>query len=138
MLIKKGKFSIVLPGCCERSTQAKMPFINLNYGYEDRGEPETIDKAKPEWRCPSMGYEWIAKLTGDIVAYYNSDLSIKFCPFCGQKLPEIIRVERPELKIHLDEDGGYYCRTCEERNMNCECYPEVVLFDALDYPVGKE
>ena len=129
MLIKKGRYSVVIPGCCEKSIHAKIPFLSLNYRH-DSDEPKTIDKAKPEWRCPNMSFEQIMKLNrGDHMSYYNSDLSLSFCPFCGVKLPEVVRVVRAGLKVHADLDGGYYCGTCKERNMNCECLPEVVLFD---------
>ncbi len=67
---------------------------------------------------------------GDMIEYYKSDLSVNFCPFCGSKLPEIVRVDRPKLRVHSDMDGGYYCGTCKERNRNCKCLPEIVLFDA--------
>lgn len=137
MLIRKGRFSIVLPGCCEKSFNAKMPYLHLNFG-PDTVEPRTIDKAKPEWRCASMHYEWVSQLTSDISTYYNSDLSVSFCPYCGHKLPGVVRIEHSDLKVHSDLDGGYYCGTCDERNMNCECFPEVVLFDAEQYPLGSE
>ena len=140
MLILKGRFSVVLPGCCEKSIAAKTPHLYLNYG-EDTGEPEIIDNAKPEWRCPNLGYEWVMQLAGAggyMVDYYKQDLSISFCPFCGQKLPNIVRVDRPELKVHTDLDGGYYCGTCEERNRECECLPGVVLFDAEQLTPGTE
>jgi len=131
MLIKckKKGYSIVLPGCCERSIKARMPFLYLNYGtHLVEEDEENIENAKPEWRCVNLGHEWIMGLDGGDLSYYDLDLAMNFCPFCGSKLPEIVRVDRPELQV--GKHGDYYCGTCDKRNRECECYPETVLFDA--------
>lgn len=46
-----------------------------------------------------------------------------FCPYCGKKLPEIEKDPAPVAPLCVITDGGYYCDTCEERLMNCQCYP---------------
>jgi hypothetical protein len=43
------------------------------------------------------------------------------CPFCQTKLPEFRRKAKPPEPLCLP--GDHYCLTCNERLMNCECYP---------------
>ena len=54
-------------------------------------------------------------------ALRGSGMDVSFCPFCGTKLPEVERMENPPQPIWDGDD--YYCGTCNERNMCCECNP---------------
>jgi len=48
----------------------------------------------------------------------------KYCPYCGEHVPPIVprTICVPE-RIAICSDGGYYCDTCSERLMCCQCYP---------------
>lgn len=51
---------------------------------------------------------------------------ISFCPWCGVKLPEMVKTGVPPKPWEPDlvcriVDGGYYCDTCHERLDNCTC-----------------
>ncbi len=46
----------------------------------------------------------------------------RFCPYCGAKLPEIELNPEPPKPLAVITDGGYYCDTCKERLIGCECY----------------
>ena len=47
----------------------------------------------------------------------------KYCPFCGEGMPEIVLRFDPPEKIATCSDGGYYCNTCNKRLSACQCYP---------------
>ncbi len=50
----------------------------------------------------------------------------KCCPFCGTKVPEIVKSNLGDLKIHKTgsgNDSGYRCGTCKKRNRECDCLP---------------
>lgn len=67
-------------------------------------------EVKPTWKVVSSGSD------GD------RSFEVKFCPFCGKKLPDIEPSGSTE-KICKITDGGYYCDTCGERLRVCECLP---------------
>lgn len=77
--------------------------------FDDSGLPEGL-------RRPRGRHGWQIDGIGGFV---------KFCPWCGAKLPEMERT-RTDAKICVVKDGGYYCDTCEERLQNCLCdFPAV-------------
>ena len=53
---------------------------------------------------------------------HSADDKPSFCPYCGTKLPEIEKNPKPPKPLAAITDGGYYCDTCEERLMSCECF----------------
>ena len=55
----------------------------------------------------------------------------EFCPYCGTKMPKVKMRKRPPKKVYSDDDGGYYCGTCSNRNMECSCAPRTVLFEVV-------
>lgn len=56
----------------------------------------------------------------------------RFCPGCGSAVPDLQLKARPPKKITIVVDGGYYCETCEERLMGCDCADPATLWE----PVG--
>jgi hypothetical protein len=54
----------------------------------------------------------------EISPYQN----VLYCPYCGEKLPEMELVEFPK-SVKIAKYGEDYCETCKERNMNCICLP---------------
>jgi hypothetical protein len=128
---------LLVPGCCRESIAARRPYLYLNFG-RDTGEVEVVDDATPEWRVPNLEWDLISKLADydeeydSIKAYEKTCVPVKFCPFCGKKVPEVRRKENPPAPVHSDADGGYYCGTCDERNMSCGCLPMTALFEVVD------
>ncbi len=55
--------------------------------------------------------------------------SINFCPWCGKKLPELIKSETPPEPLCRVTDGGYYCDTCGERLHGCQCHPPWAAYE---------
>jgi len=129
---------LLVPGCCKESIAARRPFLSLNFGLEDTGEPELVDDAIPEWTIPNLEWDLIKKLADEcdeyntFKAHEKTCIPVKFCPFCGKKLPEVRKKDSPPEPIHTDADGGYYCGTCDERNMSCGCLPMEALFEVVE------
>jgi len=50
------------------------------------------------------------------------NVEAKVCSFCAAPVPEIekVVVDGPVARV---SDGGYYCDTCGERLMCCDCHP---------------
>jgi len=53
---------------------------------------------------------------------------IEHCPFCGKKVPEVVKNPCPPPWICFCSDGGYYCDTCGERLHACGCAPAESLW----------
>ena len=107
--LRSERHGYVAPTCCAASRLCKAIVLE---GGGARGK-------KPSWSIV-LRYD-----IGD----YRYDPSIGqmaaplYCPFCGAKLPEIVRKARPPSPIMRCTDGGYYCDTCEERLQSCTCWP---------------
>jgi hypothetical protein len=58
--------------------------------------------------------------------YIKNTPNLKYCPFCGKKLPKIIKKTPEEINYPIAEwSDGNYCSTCQKRICNCKCYPEL-------------
>lgn len=120
---------LLVPGCCEESIAARRPYLYLNFG-EDMGEVEVVDDATPEWKIPDLEWDFIRSLADDFdpfKAYMRTLIPVKFCPFCGKKMPKVKRKENPPTPVHTDV--GYHCGMCDERTMSCRCLPMTALFE---------
>lgn len=66
----------------------------------------------------------------------ETNITISFCPFCGQKLPNAKRKDESEIEgkmiraFHprMPQD---YCGNCDQRLMVCECSPMSVSYKVL-------
>jgi hypothetical protein len=45
---------------------------------------------------------------------------IKYCPFCGTRVPKVERNPKPPFPTAVTGDGNY-CSTCDQRLMCCRC-----------------
>lgn len=99
----------VVPHCCPETSDPKNASVFLRLPSEYYYENET--NLLPRWvmlKHTSMG---------------NTTVDVKTCPFCGKGLPPIVRVTVPKnRKICVVTDGGYYCDTCSERLIGCNCW----------------
>jgi hypothetical protein len=97
------------PVCCEKINDVgdyaiyKGPPVQLRSHDWDR---ETmLEFLSPHWVIREIG------------------ITIEFCPFCGDKLPEVELMDNPAQPLWTGDPDGGYCDTCTERNMCCECNP---------------
>jgi hypothetical protein len=96
------------PKCCERVQKEKSVYIRVKGGYYGHN----VNQNSPvEW----VTNGWDEKLE------CNTEVQANFCPFCGTKVPEIVRRKNSPSKVISISDGGYYCDTCEKRLDSCTC-----------------
>jgi hypothetical protein len=102
----------ITPKCCQNVQRFQAVFLVVPDSFYE-GDSDT----PPIWM--------IACKNGDDprLANYDSYADAGFCPFCGDSLPEIVKVSTGEYKICTCEDSGYYCATCSERLGECQCLP---------------
>lgn len=129
---------LIDPGCCDamKRTQAVHLLISETFWHGDLDTP-------PKWIVSGFisltelrkalhsktNYHPIdpAKLDGDppSVTDYLEEASIlaSYCPFCGEAVPEIVKIDPPPGKVMRVKDGGDYCAECERRCRECNCLP---------------
>lgn len=119
---------LVTPKCCE-AMEASFAIV-LRCELEGGRDDAEGEFGRPYWRLRAAyeheifyghGYGH-SLLVGDRFEFAVAHPVC--CPFCGRKLPEIR--QRPEHKRPRKTakgTDGYYCATCNERNMNCRCAP---------------
>jgi hypothetical protein len=109
------KKQIVTPKCCEAAQ--KWPVVQFCINNYDNTE-------NSDGRWTGVLLENAFEIFGnrDWSGWYDKKPDVKFCTYCGKELPKMVRTKpRPERKVCKITDGGYYCDTCGERLMNCEC-----------------
>lgn len=76
-----------------------------------------------QWGVGMAGIEpvWKVKLYRDL--HLAEKPTPKFCPFCATPLPKPVPRHIPLEPVRDIIDGGYYCNTCHERLMCCQCWP---------------
>jgi len=103
--------AFVTPNCCERAKTERAVYLRVKDGYYG----QNVNRDTPvEWVTSG----WSMKL---LDGQYQSEIPASFCPFCGKKLPEIVKRKDPPEKVITVTDGGYYCATCKERLNACQC-----------------
>jgi hypothetical protein len=111
---------VITTNCCEGSLNYKV--VKLQFSFEDSWDlPST---KKPKWL--SFGFRDLS------FGKHESYVEVNFCPFCGEKVPEI-EINEKALKYMINDGDGDYCGTCGEREMCCECLPPYFRWK----PVGK-
>lgn len=122
---------LLVPGCCEKSIEARRPYLYLNFGDNDALD---VNDAAPEWRIPDLNWDFVAELAddcGSVEAYDRTCIPVEFCPFCGKRMPEVkLKDVPPEESVYSGDD--HYCDTCDERNSNCVCLPMEALFEVVE------
>jgi hypothetical protein len=110
--------AIPVPTCCQAAQTQPVVWLSL----EDPGN-------KPS---DTAGARWRAKVNRDL-AFRGGDRwvhpEVKFCPHCGENLPEMVRKKSPPEPLCRFSDGGYYCDTCKERLNCCVCLPPEAAFE---------
>ena len=122
---------IVNPQCCPYAQR----FITLVYAEYYSEDKEHFNETKPFWvvRGSKMSDEELTDNLREEKYPSNVEMQIYQCPSCGLHLPAIRKKDKPPEKVMTMTDGGYYCDTCKERLMCCECArPEELLEIAHD------
>jgi hypothetical protein len=100
------QYRYVMPECCKAmiDTAAISLFLSETFGDGDLETP-------PKWYVRVGDPE-----SGDGFTIEEAF----FCPFCAKPVPKIEK-RQTDRKICVVTDGGYYCKTCEERLNCCRC-----------------
>lgn len=98
------------PDCCQRIKETKVIF--LHYFNDEVGDTIRYKEEKPEWAITGRSNEFSC----------DTCYKIEFCPFCLEKLPEII-INTKIKPEQLHDGDGYYCGSCKERVRECDCLP---------------
>lgn len=53
---------------------------------------------------------------------WNNIPEPKFCTYCGEPVPKLVKKKNPPSHC-VYTDGGYYCNNCGERLQCCSCLP---------------
>jgi hypothetical protein len=120
----ESKYFRVTPKCCEESNKYRVPYLEFI-------------RSKDESFLKDMNPVWCVKALDSFYdRYFEVNIEVKYCPYCGISLPEI---ELNPLSLSKDKeiyntDSGDYCESCGERSMCCECLPASFRWR----PVGKE
>ena len=113
---------IASPKCCDQAYKIKLRYVT--HYTEDK---DYFLKTEPVWYAFDV-YEYKSEWQ-EICEYSHPIGPIDFCPFCGEKLPEIQMKKRKYKKVMTMVDNGYYCDTCDERLMNCQCHPPEIMWE---------
>jgi hypothetical protein len=103
-----NKYKYVTPKCCERAQKEKAVYLRVKDGYYGNN----INRDSP--------VEWVTSGWADELNC-QQEVPANFCPFCGTKVPRIVKRKDPPEKVITVSDGGYYCDTCKKRLNVCEC-----------------
>ena len=98
----------ITPNCCEYTTKMNVIVMTVDDTYTE-----------PRWYLNlKHTYDYLPDRWFDIK---RPDL--KCCPYCATTLPTFKLREVPvEPLMNVDMDSDY-CGTCNERVMNCACFP---------------
>lgn len=120
---------ILLPGCCEESINALRPYCRLNMGnYLNSMRQLTPDDGTPEWNIPHLNHNFMDPfidheiVDGMDIGYNKTFIAVKYCPYCGKRLPGFRKKANPPEPMF--RDGDRHCLTCEQRvGWGCNCWP---------------
>ena len=113
---------IIVPQCCNYAKN----YITLIYHKRDYTDKSYFLNNKPIWIVRGC------KQLKNNYAVTNSAKNINFCPSCGLKLPEIKKKRKSllaKLKLMNTIDGGYYCNSCDERLIACQCSSPLEIWE---------
>ena len=125
---------IVRPTCCEAAQKYPVITFGINTGFlVNPSNPRDYDSGKVdgEWRVHASS-DLLSRFSDGTQRYFLDRPSAKFCPYCGEPLPKMVRKKDPPpppvCRIIGDSD---YCETCKERLQACICDPPEVAFEPL-------
>lgn len=128
----------ISPACCEGSQRTRAVVMS----FDDYEKP-------PRWRLrvdsdhSTFGH-YDSALAKDEYDWYVSQNPSKFvpapthCPFCGTKLPDIVKKAIAPQPLCRIDDYGEGCDTCKEERIDCVCWPPEAAYEAVtegDTPV---
>ena len=112
------------PRCCENIQKFPIVYASADGIWNDEsGEAVVEEPLTIRWRfSTAFNFDFLHAFG------YETDYSKipepTVCPFCGTNLPKFR--ERNPVPEPICRSNQYYCLTCNERLMNCECLaPEI-------------
>ena len=125
---------IVRPTCCEAAQKYPIITFDIDSGLDTKfcvPDDYDSDKVDGDWRVhPSQ--ELSSRFMDGTQRYYLDRPPARFCPYCGEPLPKMVRkrVPPPPPVCRIIGDSGH-CETCKERLHACICDPPEVWFEPL-------
>ncbi len=121
------KHIVVLPGCCDLSTQALIPRVRVRIGWDSDGKQ---NGRYPHWWLPTEEMRDPIWGRGKISfgQFLKEEEGIKHCPFCGTKLPAIVLDESPPSPIESYDDCGHCGCGWPRSYGQCPCWPAIALY----------
>lgn len=124
----------VRPTCCEAAQKYPVITFEVDSGLDTKFYvPESYDSdaAEGDWRVHASS-ELLKWFMDGTPRYYIDRPPARFCPYCGEPLPKMVRSKvappPPVRRVIGDSD---YCATCKERLQACICDPPEVAFEPL-------
>jgi hypothetical protein len=118
-----ASLSLPIPQCCEESR--KYPVICFHE--EIYGDFFNVGSAgweiSPLQKLQDIIMDINTKDFAERRRWIQNRPKPKFCPYCGKKLPKMVKKDPQPERICKVTDGGNYCDTCNERLRNCYCLP---------------
>jgi hypothetical protein len=123
----------ITPNCCDAMRTSKAIMLRSS-GDEDHGMSGRFNNP-PHWQLMiAFNREFFGQIDYLILLEWFTEAvnSPVCCPFCGEKLPEIRLKQLHEMpkKVSTGTDG-YYCSTCDKRNMECLCAPPWARWEVI-------
>jgi hypothetical protein len=102
------------PQCCKESKEHRIVFMVLPDSFWE-GDTTT----PPTWNASGFRESKYEKKF-----FAQDNIEVKFCPFCGKPLAQIVPVPNLDNTKYMKvSDGGDYCDNCNERTRSCKCKP---------------
>jgi hypothetical protein len=95
----------IVPSCCDKSRNARVVLLGYNEDVDGRTED-----SPPKWLVVGKNSDGFTVIEQAL-----------FCPFCGKNTPALRKKRTKPTLVMRVTDGGYYCDTCGERVIGCEC-----------------
>jgi hypothetical protein len=124
----------IRPTCCEAAQKYPVITFEVDSGLDTKFYvPDNYDSntANGDWRVHSSS-ELLKWFSDGTVRYCLDRPPARFCPYCGEPLPKMVRskIPPPPPVRRVIGDSGY-CATCKERLQSCICDPPEVAFEPL-------
>jgi hypothetical protein len=121
----------VRPTCCEAAQKYPVITFDIDTGFLTNPKDYDSDKVDGDWRVHSSS-ELLKWFMDGTQRYYINRPPARFCPYCGEPLPKMVRKKEPPpppVRRIIGDSG--YCETCKERLQACICDPPEVAFEPL-------
>lgn len=106
----RAKRIAVIPYCCKANRDAVFPRVQVHVDWD---HPKDVSKWQVSWYIPSHGVG-----LGEVT----------HCPFCGIKLPKIVKNPKPPSPVYSPDADGLCACGWPKAFGDCACWPIESLF----------